>query len=287
MRKAFLFVTFILYAVLSYASGDSLNLINGPWKIRDIKDGIKHLQVHFENNQIFSSCQFINIIEIENTSGSVVEIVASPVLVETSKLAKANGGICAINGSFFKFEQGVNTKDYNSVDYIRKEGKILSPNTYTGKSRSMHQRGALAIFNSKLYIIKADELKDWEKYIQAQQVITTGPVLRIGGVDEKPEQSSFYTTRHPRTAVAIKNDGTIMLFTVDGRAKESQGMTLEELQKTLRWLGAKDIINLDGGGSTSMFIDGFSDNGIVNKPSDNKIFDNKGERKVANIIMVR
>lgn len=287
MRKVLLFVTFFLYAVFSYASGDSLSLINGPWKVQEIKAGVRHRQIHFDNNQIFSSCQFINIIEIDKSSKHVIEIVASPVLIETSKLAKSSGAFCAINGSFFKFEQGINTKDYNSVDYIRKDNKILAPNTYTGKNRSMHQRGALAIFNSKLYILKADELKEWEKLIQAQEIITTGPILRVGGVDEKLEQSSFYVTRHPRTAVAIKEDGTIMLFTVDGRAKESQGMTLEELQKTLRWLGAKDIINLDGGGSTTMYIEGFSDNGIVNCPSDNKIFDNKGERKVANIIMVR
>jgi len=287
MRKVISVVLFFLYATIIYASADSLTLINGPWKVKDIKEGVKHRQVHFANNEIFSSCQFINIIEIEKNSKFKIEIVASPILIETSKLAKANGGFCAINGSFFKFEQGVNTKDFNSVDYIRKENKTLAPNTYTGKSRSMHQRGALAIFKSKLYISKADELKDWEKYIQAGEVITTGPILRVGGVDEKLEQSSFYITRHPRTAIAIKENGTIMLFTVDGRAKESQGMTLEELLKTLRWLGAKDIINLDGGGSTTMYIEGFSDNGIVNNPSDNKMFDNKGERKVANIIMVR
>ncbi len=287
MRKFLLFITLFLSAAFSYASGDSLTLINGPWKVREIKNGIKHRQVHFDKNQIFSSCQFINIIEIDRCADYKIEIIASPVLIETSKLAKANGGICAINGSFFKFEQGINTIDYNSVDYIRKENKTLATNTYTGKNRSMHQRGALAIFNSKFYILKADELKDWERYIQAQEVITSGPLLRVSGNDQTLEQSSFYITRHPRTAVAITESGNIILFTVDGRAKESQGMTLEELLKTLRWLGAKDILNLDGGGSTTMYIEGFSDNGVVNNPSDNKIFDNKGERKVANIILVR
>lgn len=252
-----------------------------------VSPGITHHQVHFSNNELFSSSQFINIIEIEFGYKRVIGIIPSPVLKETSLLAKEAGAVAAINGSFFKFNYEYNTVDYNSVDYIRKEGKELAPNTYTGSSRAMHQRGALALYDGELYILKADELKDWERYIQAQEVLTSGPLLRVAGRDESLENSSFYTTRHPRTAVAKLENGNILLFTVDGRAESSLGMTLEELQKTLRWLGARDIINLDGGGSTTMFIDGSGTNGVVNHPTDNRKFDNMGERKVANIVFVR
>lgn len=307
----FTFLVLLPSTALTATNKDSLTLVNGAWVTKQIEPGIELRQIHFANSELFGSSQFISIIEIASKSDKRIEIVASPVLIETNILAKENNAIAAINGSFFKFNYEYNTQDYNSVDYIRKNGEQLAPNTYTSSERSMHQRGALAIYNGELYILKADELKEWEKYIQAAEVITTGPILRTNGVDEKLEKSSFYTTRHPRTAVAKKESGNILFFTVDGRSKESAGMSLEELQATLRWLGASYIINLDGGGSTTMYVreqpysstgtssaTNISDstniknstgtgNGIVNHPSDNKKFDHEGARKVANIIIVK
>ena len=66
-----------------------------------------------------------------------------------------------------------------------------------------------------------------------------------------------YFGRNPRTAVAHKADGTVLLVTVDGRgAGGSAGMTLRELAELLVRLGAVDAMNLDGGGSTTMVVNG-------------------------------
>ncbi|MFA7136638.1 MAG: phosphodiester glycosidase family protein [Bacteroidales bacterium] len=281
-----IFLSF-LPSLLTAQKRDSLTLVNGAWVTKEIEPGIELRQIHFAKDELFNSSQFISIVEIKPTSGKKIEIIASPTLIETNTLAAQNNAIAAINGSFFKFNYKPNTVDYNSVDYIRKDGEQLAPNTYTSSSRSMHQTGAIAIYNQELYILKADQLKEWEKYIQAPHVITTGPILRVNGQDQELKENSFYTNRHPRTAVAKKENGNILLFTVDGRSKKSMGMSLEELQKTLRWLGASYIINLDGGGSTTMYVKGQSENGVVNHPSDNKKFNNKGARKVANIIIVK
>lgn len=283
---AIIFLSF-LPSLLTAQNRDSLALVNGAWVTKEIEPGIELRQIHFAKDELFNSSQFISIIEIKPTSGKKFEIIASPTLIETNTLAAQNNAIAAINGSFFKFNYKPNREDYNSVDYIRKNGEQLAPNTYTSSSRSMHQTGAIAIYNQELYILKADQLKEWEKYIQAPHVITTGPILRVNGQDQELKESSFYTNRHPRTAVAKKENGNILFFTVDGRSKMSAGMSLEELQKTLRWLGASYIINLDGGGSTTMYVKGQSENGVVNHPSDNKKFNNKGARKVANIIIVK
>lgn len=283
----FLIVASTLSANNPARNRDSLTLVNAQWTIRNVAPGITLRQIHFSQNELFSSNQFINILEVSPSSGAKPEIVPSPVLIETNKLAVQNEALAAVNGSFFKFNYERNTEDYNSVDYIRKNGEQLAPNTYTGPRRSMHQKGAVAIFDEQLYILKADELKDWEKYIQAQHVITSGPLLMAGGINAKLLQSSFYTARHPRTAIAKKEDGTLIFMTVDGRSSQSQGMSLEELRNVLSWMGASYILNLDGGGSTTMYVKGLSENGIVNHPSDNKKFDNEGARKVANIIIIR
>ena len=57
---------------------------------------------------------------------------------------------------------------------------------------------------------------------------------------------------HPRTALGIRPDGGVILYTVDGRSPgHSAGMTLHELAQALIALGATEVINLDGGGSTT------------------------------------
>jgi hypothetical protein len=84
--------------------------------------------------------------------------------------------------------------------------------------------------------------------------------------------------RHPRTAVGFSRDSSMLfLLTVDGRSENSGGMTLTELAEMLRKLGAWQAMNFDGGGSTTMVIDG----AVVNKPSDTT-----GEREVGNVLAV-
>lgn len=84
--------------------------------------------------------------------------------------------------------------------------------------------------------------------------------------------------RHPRTAIGISRDGRKLYFAVvDGRQVGSVGVTLDELANLMVRLGAYDAINLDGGGSSTMVVNGR----IVNSPSDLT-----GERPVSNAIIV-
>lgn len=88
--------------------------------------------------------------------------------------------------------------------------------------------------------------------------------------------AAFGGTRHPRTAVGWREDGTLLLVVADGRqAPWSDGMTLPELTWLFQRLGASDALNLDGGGSSAMVIDGE----VVNRPSDRE-----GERAVGNAL---
>lgn len=74
-----------------------------------------------------------------------------------------------------------------------------------------------------------------------------------------------YFNRNPRTAVGYKADGTVLLVTVDGRgAGGSAGMTLRELAELFTRLGAVEAMGLDGGGSTTMVVNG----SVRNKPAD-------------------
>jgi exopolysaccharide biosynthesis protein len=106
----------------------------------------------------------------------------------------------------------------------------------------------------------------WRK---AEDIVGCGPLLLWKGRRlEEPEAESissvFFLARHPRTAAGVRADGTLLFVTVDGRRpEESVGMSLPELTDLMLELGAVSAINLDGGGSTTMVIDGR----VVNHPS--------------------
>jgi exopolysaccharide biosynthesis protein len=67
------------------------------------------------------------------------------------------------------------------------------------------------------------------------------------------------------------------MLIADGRSEASAGLDLYDLAAYLLELGAVDALNLDGGGSTTMYLDGK----VVNRPSDPT-----GERKVSDAIIV-
>jgi Phosphodiester glycosidase len=89
---------------------------------------------------------------------------------------------------------------------------------------------------------------------------------------------SFVASRNPRTLAGVRRDGRVLLVTIDGRRSGwSAGATLSEAARVMRSLGARDALNLDGGGSTTMAVRGE----VVNVPSDPA-----GERPVSNGLFV-
>lgn len=78
--------------------------------------------------------------------------------------------------------------------------------------------------------------------------------------------------RHPRTAAGVSADGrTLILAVIDGRQPAwSIGITLPELAELMIECGARDAINLDGGGSSSFIYTAPDGTRVENKPSDGK-----------------
>ena len=72
--------------------------------------------------------------------------------------------------------------------------------------------------------------------------------------------------RHPRAFIGITPDNQIMMVVVDGRFKKhSVGMSIDELSYLAKQLGMRDALNLDGGGSSTLWN---NKTGIVNHPYD-------------------
>ncbi len=122
--------------------------------------------------------------------------------------------------------------------------------------------------------------RDWQEmdYLVggAGLMIIDGEPMREYQVEKLSED--FDTTRHPRTAVGIDARGNWIFVVVDGRQPgRSIGMDLYELTDLMLSLGCRYAINLDGGGSTTMYLNG----SVVNSPSDVS-----GERPVADALMI-
>jgi exopolysaccharide biosynthesis protein len=142
-------------------------------------------------------------------------------------------------------------------------------------------------FPKELSLVKWNGQPDWEQTLTSEEVLLTGPMLTFEKQDQPLDTAGFNQLRHPRSCIGIKPNGKIILLTVDGRNEKSAGMSLPELRKVMRWLGCTSSINLDGGGSTTLWIKDFGSNGVVNYPTDNKKWDHEGERKVANVILIK
>lgn len=101
--------------------------------------------------------------------------------------------------------------------------------------------------------------------------------IRITAQADGHASVNMMLRRHPRTIAGVTKSGGLILATVDGRVPGvTVGASMVEAAQLMRWLGAKQAINLDGGGSTAMVVG----NKIVNRPSDG------AERPVGDALLV-
>jgi len=116
---------------------------------------------------------------------------------------------------------------------------------------------------------------EWTEVVGGNLVILNQGKLRTTAEDQ--QCGSFCTTAHPRTAAGLSADGnTLYLVMVEGRRTPVLGMTLVALSRLMQELGAHNALNLDGGGSSGMILNGkLANQRPSNEPS---------ERKVANHI---
>lgn len=108
-----------------------------------------------------------------------------------------------------------------------------------------------------------------------RHVLQAGPMLLQRGrvllpASANAERMFVHDKRHPRSAFGRSGE-VVYLLVVDGRSSLSRGATLLELATMLRELGVRDAINFDGGGSSTLIVEGE----LRNRPSSAAV-----ERKV-------
>jgi exopolysaccharide biosynthesis protein len=165
------------------------------------------------------------------------------------------GAIGGVNGGYFAGAK--------AIGVLRRQGYNESAKFWPRRSAfGWNSQGDTVFIDGKQVAnIAAD--KSLDKYTEMMQA---GPLLLKDGVavnNTENVQPGVLYSRHPRTIVGT--DGKrVMWAVIDGRQKmHSVGATIAEARNVCKWLGMKTALNLDGGGSSSLWWRGTT----VTKPS--------------------
>ncbi len=232
-----------------------------------------------KTDSLFGSPQNISILTVAKKDSNLYRFDLahhSSQLTTTSQFAKQENALAAINGGFFNMDHG------GSVTYLEEEDSIYQRNIPHGEKWAIAdwaKTGAIIIKKNGQLKIEASKIPSFYEQSRLEaSVLITGPFLIENGQKIELIGAKFVKDRHPRTCIC-ETDDSHLLLTIDGRQPQAKGMNLLELQDFLLAQKCHTAINLDGGGSTTMWI---KEQGVVNSPSD--LF---GERKVANVILIK
>ena len=267
-------------ALRAQTSADSATIVSTRWKTTVAQDGIIHKRALIPS--LYKGPQHINIIEIPASRTLHYGIGVNEKMVPISQLSAENQALASINGSFYNMQKG------NSVCYLRLGKEVVD--TTTTREFKLRVTGAVYTHKKKLRIIPWSRETEAKYKKKKGNVLASGPLLMDDGHTCSWEMcdSSFVATKHPRSAIFTTKDKKTVLITVDGRSKGNAiGVSIPELAHLIRILGGVDALNLDGGGSTTLWMKNAPDNGVLNCPSDNGKFDHQGQRRIPNIIYVR
>ena len=169
--------------------------------------------------------------------------------------AAISGGrpvIAAVNGDFFDM-----FGDFSPSGPCVKDGKRIWAGDETRPVLGLTDDGSLFI-------------GDLSDRTDLQQAVGGMPlILKDGKPHELLPGEPFGDLRHPRTAVGLGEAGQLILLVVDGRIPEhSNGASLGDLAGLMEELGAREAMNLDGGGSAILVLNRDSALTVMNRPAD-------------------
>lgn len=281
-----LICSFSAYSQRDNHAIDSATITGADWHIVS-KEGVS-IGYH-EFDYLFGEPQAFFVVIIPSSEIYRLHLAADTVLTTVSEQAKRLNASLAINGTFFDMDS-VNTFP---VCYLRIDNNELGINTtpLSGDTtqRKYFQYATLVLDADTIGFIVPDSARFYERHLPHANIMTAGPMLLWDGkmVPQRNDRT-FVTHRHNRTAIGIRHDGSVILLVADGRfPKYAAGLSLHQLALAMQWLGCYQAMNLDGGGSSTLYVDGDEFNntdGVVNHPSDNNKLDHMGQRDVANII---
>ena len=271
---------------------------------QNLPDGIKVYKG--KNNILPLKAWYAEVdVSLQNMSIRVVRSQDTDRKETLSEFADNLNASIVVNGGYYILDK----HPTDHVGLLMSNNIIYSPaisSVLRGSTRYFLTRSALGIHDDNHIDIawiasRNDSLYEWHSpvlnqknipqssldYSQAvpwnvRDALQAGPVLITDGeinitVDEEVFFGSKIPNIHPRTAAGYTSDGRFILMVVDGRQPSSRGVYLQELAFMMDNLDCVEAINLDGGGSSGMVVNGK----ILNRPTGTT-----GQREVMSAIAV-
>lgn len=222
----------------------------------------------------------IHILTVDPKEHAIIPVKASGENIQresVASLASCYGALAAVNGGFWKLNgtpagalkinhhwYGTPVKPRGAIGWSLKDQRVLIDRIVTNYSLTE------CADESRIEVIPASNppLTSPEEWKELEHIVGGTPVLVSRGnvlKDYRSEQTleSFLSNKHPRTAVGIRGNGEWVFVVVDGRFYGYLGgMAIEELAKFMHELGCIEALNLDGGSSSTMVLEGR----VVNEP---------------------
>lgn len=193
----------------------------------------------------------------------------------TSKIAKDNGAVAAINGGGF-IDKSSEDSEWTGTGgkptgILMSNGTIISNDINDDDQKTQ----VMAITDKGQLLVGSYSLNEMrEKGVT--EAISFEPALVVNGKGTIKSGDGGWGIA-PRTAIGQTDDGSILFLVIDGRQTKSLGASLKDVQSIMLKYGAVNAINLDGGSSSTMYYEGE----IINNPCDPL-----GERSIPSIVYV-
>lgn len=294
-----------LFLVVAAISCNSIKNLeskpNNGWDTSTLQKGVVWKQ-RLGNYPLFNSNQTINVVDIDLKKADVkLDWVNSKDKFQpVYKLIEGEEALVAINGtypdrdsegkwgSFFKRNDSI----YQTIEYPKNHPLYWKTEGFI----SVDEKGEIDIRlgNKALY-----------EHIDIPNVMSSSPVIIQEGVPigkyfvegdysqeelnklHYEDQNRHQGVRHPRTAIGLTKDNHLIMVVVDGRSEQAKGMSAKEVTTLLfDVFKCQKALNLDGGGSSTMWIKDQPYNGVVNYPTDNNKFDHEGCRNISMALII-
>lgn len=205
-------------------------------------------------------------VDLDEPSLAVVATGAAERGLTVSEFARGRGAVVAVNGDYFDPE-------LDPVGLAMGDGAV-----WARADERVRRQEVVGVGPGRARIFARDRpLREPKRWMTGAVAGWPMVVEDCRPVASLPGSAPFTHAPHPRTAVGLSQDRrTLLLAVADGRREDVPGLTLPELASLLVEAGACTALNLDGGGSSALWLR----DRVVNRPSDGL------ERKVANHLAV-
>lgn len=246
-------------------------------KVQQLRPGVKWISTI---NIWKGEPRSINVVSIAPSEFKNLHFTYPSGMKTTSAQCLAADALVGINGQYFDNKAGGTGL---ARDFLKIDGVVM---TQGADKRSETTVSGAFVFNDTNADIKKVARNEGARLLTEENVMACGPHLIDNGTYRVLDLNTTHNTdTHPRTAVAVTYDNHVLLVTIDGRFPgQAVGMPTPLMQEFFTLLGAKSALNLDGGGSTTMYVKG---HGVVNHACDGKNWLNPTERAVNSIIYLK